>query len=186
MSTQHQTPETTTAPEQKTSTRKDTHKGVMVLGLLTLLMFLGTAAYLILIRPAIQSAPDLVSSEPPASAAAAADPSVDPLTCYIAANGSMAPVDAQLRCGDNQAVDLTITAPETDNPAVEITGGSLDGWEVTNASAGNATTGAPIVQVRITDGETRFTYTRDLSSGPETTNVDRAGTAWPATEIPTS
>ncbi len=109
---------------------------------------------------------------------------VDPLTCYIAANGSMPPLDAQFRCGDNQALDLQVTRDDQDAHVVKVLSGTIEGWELDSASAGTSETGAPILYVRLTDGRTTFTYRRDLFEGPDTTSITRTGSPWPGTEIP--
>lgn len=109
----------------------------------------------------------------------------DPLSCYIAADGSsMTPTAVQLRCGSDAAVDYEITHEE-DSSQIIVNEQHLRGWQTGSTSVGTSRYGSLIIRTQLTNGTTTFSYTRDLADGPESTDIQRSGTPWPADEIPT-
>lgn len=111
-------------------------------------------------------------------------PATDPLTCYITADGgSVNPSALQLRCGDDAVVDYTITR-DGNTPQITVNNEHIRGWEAGTTSVGTSRDGSLIVRTKLTNGDTTFSYSRDLADGPESTDIQRTG-PWPANEIPT-
>ncbi len=100
---------------------------------------------------------------------AAAQTSVDPLTCYIDNAGpSVEPDGVELRCGGgvNAAIELTDAQPSTD-PST-----SVGEWEVTRATVGTSESGSAIVRVFTENSGQSCTYYRDLADPAQNSSRD--------------
>lgn len=100
---------------------------------------------------------------------AAAQSSVDPLTCYIDSDGpSIAPEAVTLRCGGGieAKIDLTDAKPSTD-PAT-----SIGEWDVTRASVGTSKVGSAIVRVFTEQGGESCIYHRDLADPAQASSTE--------------
>lgn len=100
---------------------------------------------------------------------AAAQSSVDPLTCYIDSDGpSIDPKAVTLRCGGGveATIDLTEAKPSTD-PAT-----SVGEWDITGASVGTSDVGSSIVRVFTEQGSETCVYHRDLADQAQDSSTD--------------